>query len=132
MTDIAVPGAPPGEDLSEPGERVAIEKHPRAIRWMHWFNFPILTIMIWSGLRIYWSYDVSRVPWIRFGEETFFPEGFYEVLQLNRQAAARLMAPHALQVVPGATHLFEEPGTLKQAAQLARDWFLRHLSGARP
>lgn len=55
-----------------------------------------------------------------------------EVLQLNRQAAARLMAPHALQVVPGATHLFEEPGTLEQAAHLARDWFLKHLSGARP
>jgi len=55
-----------------------------------------------------------------------------EALQLNRQATARLMAPHALQVVPGATHLSEEPGTLKQAAQLSRDWFLMHLSGARP
>ena len=55
-----------------------------------------------------------------------------EVLQLNRQAAARLIAPHALQVIPGATHLFEEPGTLEQAAHLARDWFLQHLAGARP
>ncbi len=50
-----------------------------------------------------------------------------EVLQLNRRAAARLGAPHSLQVVPGASHLFEEPGTLMQAAHLARDWFLRHL-----
>jgi dienelactone hydrolase len=51
-----------------------------------------------------------------------------EVLQLNRQAAARLIAPHALKVVPGATHLFEEPGTLEQVAHLARDWFLEHLT----
>jgi dienelactone hydrolase len=55
-----------------------------------------------------------------------------EVLQLNRQAAEQLIAPHALQVVPGATHLFEEPGTLEQAAHLARDWFLQHLAVARP
>jgi pimeloyl-ACP methyl ester carboxylesterase len=55
-----------------------------------------------------------------------------EVLQLNRWAAARLTAPHALEVVPGAGHLFEEPGTLEQVAQLARAWFLQYLAGARP
>jgi putative phosphoribosyl transferase len=55
-----------------------------------------------------------------------------EVLQLNQQAAAQLTTTHALQVVPGATHLFEEPGTLEQAARLARDWFLQHLAVARP
>lgn len=60
---------------------------------MHWLNFPILTVMIWSGLRIYWSYDVSRVPSIRFGERTFFPTGFYEALELN-QKLARGMAFH--------------------------------------
>jgi dienelactone hydrolase len=47
-----------------------------------------------------------------------------QVLQLNRQAAAALRAPQALEVVPGASHLFEEPGTLAAAAGLARDWFL--------
>ncbi|WP_065966886.1 dienelactone hydrolase family protein [Streptomyces sparsogenes] len=47
-----------------------------------------------------------------------------EVLRLNEQAAAMLAAPHAVHVVPGATHLFEEPGTLEQAAEAARDWFL--------
>jgi len=51
-----------------------------------------------------------------------------EVLQLNRQAAAQLVAPRALKVVPGATHLFEEPGALEQAACLAREWFLQHLA----
>lgn len=48
----------------------------------------------------------------------------HEVLRLNEQAAAMLAAPHSLHVVPGATHLFEEPGTLEQAAAAARDWFL--------
>ena len=50
-----------------------------------------------------------------------------EVLQLNRLALARLAASRELAVVPGATHLFEEPGTLEQAANLAKEWFLRYL-----
>jgi dienelactone hydrolase len=50
-----------------------------------------------------------------------------EVIALNRQAAARLHAPHELRIIPAASHLFEEPGTLQQAAIAARDWFLRHL-----
>jgi dienelactone hydrolase len=52
-----------------------------------------------------------------------------QVLQLNRQAAAALRAPHALELVPGASHLFEEPGTLAAASRLACDWFLEHLAG---
>jgi putative phosphoribosyl transferase len=53
-----------------------------------------------------------------------------QVLQLNRQAQARLTCEHELAVIPGATHLFEEPGTLEQAAASARDWFTRHLTSA--
>jgi len=49
------------------------------------------------------------------------------VLSLNRAAQARLRCPNDLAVVPGATHLFEEPGTLAAAARLARDWFTDHL-----
>ena len=49
------------------------------------------------------------------------------VLGLNEAAAARLRCEHRLAVVPGATHLFQEPGTLDVAAKLARDWFLAHL-----
>jgi putative phosphoribosyl transferase len=52
------------------------------------------------------------------------------VLRLNEVAAARLRCPHELAVVPGATHLFEEPGALDAAAQLARDWFVTHLTRA--
>ena len=50
-----------------------------------------------------------------------------EVLRLNEQARKELQAESELQVVPGASHLFEEAGTLEQAAALARDWFARHL-----
>ncbi len=49
------------------------------------------------------------------------------VLRLNRAAQARLRCPNDLAIVPGATHLFEEPGTLGAAASLARDWFTDHL-----
>lgn len=49
------------------------------------------------------------------------------VLDLNRLAMARMQAVTRLDSVPGATHLFEEPGTLETVAHLARDWFLRHL-----
>jgi len=49
------------------------------------------------------------------------------VLELNRRAQARMRCPSRLAVVPGATHLFEEPGSLEQAAGLARDWFVDHL-----
>lgn len=50
------------------------------------------------------------------------------VLKLNRQALESLRAEKELAIVPGATHLFEEPGALEQVAELARDWFVRHLS----
>lgn len=49
------------------------------------------------------------------------------VLELNREALAQLEAEASLEIVPGATHLFEEPGTLDRVAELARDWFLEHL-----
>jgi putative phosphoribosyl transferase len=49
------------------------------------------------------------------------------VLELNRAAAALLPAEHQIEIVPGATHLFEEPGALDRVAALAADWFGRHL-----
>jgi putative phosphoribosyl transferase len=49
------------------------------------------------------------------------------VIGLNRDAAARLGAPHRLEIVPGASHLFEEPGALEQVAELASSWFGEHL-----
>jgi putative phosphoribosyl transferase len=50
-----------------------------------------------------------------------------QVLDLNRRAAELLAAPHRLHIVPGATHLFEEPGALDEVATEAADWLGRHL-----
>jgi putative phosphoribosyl transferase len=50
-----------------------------------------------------------------------------QVLKLNREALVRLGCKKLLEVVPGATHLFEEPGTLEEVAQSAGRWFVRHL-----
>jgi thiosulfate reductase cytochrome b subunit len=56
------------------------QKHPLAIRWLHWINFPLLTVMIWSGLLIYWANDVYTV---KVGDTIlfkFFPDSFYKFL----------------------------------------------------
>jgi fermentation-respiration switch protein FrsA (DUF1100 family) len=51
------------------------------------------------------------------------------VVDLNREAFQAIRAPKKLEIVPGATHLFEESGALEQVARLAGDWFVRHLAG---
>jgi putative phosphoribosyl transferase len=53
------------------------------------------------------------------------------VLELNRQAFAELPGERKLEIVPGATHLFEEPGALGSVAQLAKNWFALYLNGMR-
>ncbi|MDP4284506.1 MAG: cytochrome b/b6 domain-containing protein [Bacteroidota bacterium] len=60
----------------------AEKKHPLAIRWLHWINFPILAVMVWSGLLIYWANDIYRMGW---GDKTilrFFPDSFYKALNI--------------------------------------------------
>jgi putative phosphoribosyl transferase len=52
------------------------------------------------------------------------------VIELNREAYNLLECPRRLDVVPGASHLFSEPGTLEAVARLAREWFLRYLGGS--
>jgi thiosulfate reductase cytochrome b subunit len=62
-------------------------KHPLAIRWFHWINFPVLMVMIWSGMLIYWANDVYRIG---FGSVTlfkFFPEWFYHALNISHRLA---------------------------------------------
>ena len=51
------------------------------------------------------------------------------VIELNEQAYAALGCEKRLEIVPGASHLFEEPGTLEEVARLAAQWFTRHLGG---
>jgi thiosulfate reductase cytochrome b subunit len=71
-----------------------VHKHSRAIRWMHWINFPVLTVMIWSGLLIYWADSVPpyqhahQVYRLGFGDYTFFrlfPNGFWSFLHAPYQ-----------------------------------------------
>jgi dienelactone hydrolase len=54
----------------------------------------------------------------------------FPVIELNRQALAQLRVEKRLVIVPGATHLFEEPGALDQVARLAREWLERYLTDA--
>ncbi len=59
-----------------------INKHPLAIRWFHWINFPVLAIMIWSGVLIYWANGIYKIGW---GDKTvikFFPDSFYKALHI--------------------------------------------------
>ena len=65
-------------------------KHPRLVRWTHWINGPVLFIMIWSGLLIYWADDSYA---IRIGDFTllkFFPDWFYSILHLESELAVGL------------------------------------------
>jgi pimeloyl-ACP methyl ester carboxylesterase len=50
------------------------------------------------------------------------------VIELNEQAFRLLRCPKHLVIVPGATHLFEEPGTLEEVSRLAKEWFVRYLA----
>ena len=70
---------------------VAVKKHPLALRWMHWLNFPFLAIMIWSGLQIYWAdsapdgshaHQVYRIGIGGWTLTRLFPDWFYARLGL--------------------------------------------------
>jgi thiosulfate reductase cytochrome b subunit len=59
-----------------------VKKHPLAIRWFHWINFPVLSIMIWSGLLIYWANGVYKIQVGSITFVNFFPKGFYKALNV--------------------------------------------------
>ena len=74
---------------------------------------------------------VGALPAVR--APTLFIVGGYDedVLELNRRAYAQLRCERRLEIVAGATHLFEEPGTLDRVVELATGWFARHLRATR-
>jgi thiosulfate reductase cytochrome b subunit len=85
------------------------EKHPFAIRWFHWISFPLLFLMIWSGLLIYWANGIYRLG---LGQTTlfrFFPSWFYNGLDIP-QRLAEGMALHFffmwLFVANGVAYVF--------------------------
>lgn len=55
------------------------------MRWTHWINFPILTVMIWSGLLIYWASDTYSITLFGHTYYKFFPQGFYQALNVPRR-----------------------------------------------
>lgn len=66
------------------------KKHPLAVRWLHWVNFPLLTLMIWSGMLIYWANPVYSI-WIgNYELFKFFPPWFNEFLGIPFRLAEGL------------------------------------------
>ncbi len=57
-------------------------KHLAAIRWFHWLHFPLLAIMVWSGLLIYWAYDIYRI-----GPVHLFPSVIYSTFGMDHRLA---------------------------------------------
>jgi putative phosphoribosyl transferase len=78
--------------------------------------------------------DLAGLALPRVHAPTLLIVGGYDVpvIQLNQEALAQMQCDKSLVIVPGATHLFEEPGTLDQVARLACDWFVRYLAPAEP
>lgn len=63
------------------------EKHSLAMRWAHWINFPVLLIMIWSGMLIYWANDEYSITIFGHTFFHFFPDPFYKFLNVPQRLA---------------------------------------------
>ena len=66
------------------------KKHSLAVRWMHWLNFPLLTVMIWSGILIYWANQVYAIRVAGRELFKFFPQWFYDYLEIPYRLAEGL------------------------------------------
>lgn len=87
MTDTETPEPQTSPEPATPEMvTVAREVHSRPSRWMHWINFPLLLIMIWSGLRIYNSNDVHALELLGLRFE-FFPESVFTFFEADRKLA---------------------------------------------
>jgi len=95
-------------------------KHPRIIRWLHWINAPVLAVMIWSGLLIYWAHDAYAIRIGGFTVFKFFPPWFYSWLGLEGQLARGMAYHFAFMWLFAGTGLFYVLGTF-----LTGEW--RHL-----
>ena len=68
-------------------EKQLEKKHPLAIRWLHWISFPLLAMMIWSGMLIYWANDVYGIRIFGYELFKFFPAWFNETLGIPQRLA---------------------------------------------
>jgi thiosulfate reductase cytochrome b subunit len=66
------------------------KKHPLAVRWMHWINFPLLAMMVWSGILIYWANQVYDIRLLGYDLFHFFPQLFYDTLGIPFRLAEGL------------------------------------------
>ena len=71
-------------------EKQLEKKHPLAVRWLHWVNFPLLAVMIWSGILIYWANPVYGIRLFGYELFKFFPPSFNEFLGLPFRLAEGL------------------------------------------
>ena len=71
-------------------EKQLEKKHPLAIRWLHWVNFPLLAMMIWSGILIYWANPVFGIRLFGYELFKFFPPWFNEYLGIPFRLAEGL------------------------------------------
>jgi len=92
MSADAAEPSPPADAPAVNGDPVAVRRHRRVTRWTHWINAPLLAIMIWSGLRIYWAdgqdpygFGVGLVGWHWFD---FLPSWINDRFNLERKLAA--------------------------------------------
>lgn len=69
------------ERFCEPMKKIKT-KHRLITRWTHWINFPLLAIMIWSGLLIYWAFPAYRLGWGNTTVLKFFPKSFFQALNI--------------------------------------------------
>ena len=78
--------------------------------------------------------DMAVSSLVRVSAPTLLIVGGHDdvVIELNQRAFQKLKAEKKLVIVPGATHLFEEPGALEEVARLASEWFRRHLTSQHP
>ena len=86
MTSTTTPTESQTTGADDQAERVARFKHPLATRWMHWVNFPLLLIMVWSGMRIYWANDVYSIGLFGWSFD-FWPDSVNSTLELERKLA---------------------------------------------
>ncbi len=89
MSEVAHDVADPPAEAARDEELVAQKKHSLAVRWMHWINFPVLMVMMYSGMRIYWAdvrdpYVLGLGGWEIF---TFWPDAVNSGLELERRLA---------------------------------------------
>jgi thiosulfate reductase cytochrome b subunit len=107
------------------------KKHPLAVRWLHWVNFPLLAMMIWSGILIYWANAVYGFKIFGYELFHFFPAWFYEFLGIPFRLAEGISLHFFFMwffIVNGIIYIFYTifsgewrallplPGSLKRAA----------------